>query len=341
MSEAWTAEQDRAFRAAIDGMVSANGRPEPFALDALTVKATYALPDPPDSDELLGGLLVRRQRTIIGADTGAGKSTIALAMLAAVVTEGEWLGFRGSGGRALVVDAEQGLKTIKKRLREAQLDDCELIDYIRVPAGLSLNDDEQQAAEIERHLAKHNYVAVLADPLYKLHTGDSNDERAAVDLMSRFDDWRERYGFALALLSHTRKPPIGAKFSMHEFFGSSAYLRGAEIILGLQRVRDGYARLHFFKDRDGDLPVGSSWGLLFDRDAGYRRDPTDDKPKETATTQVQALLGQGTPLTPEQIAEATGYAVRTVRRALKEIGAEDARPGSTAEKRWTLLDDSE
>ena len=54
-------------------------------------------------------------------------------------------------------------------------------------------------------------------------------------------------------------------------------MRGAEVVLGLQRVRDGYAKLHFLKDRDGDLPIGAAWGLLFDREQGFRRDPNDGK----------------------------------------------------------------
>lgn len=92
--------------------------------------------------------------------------------------------------------------------------------------------------------------------------------------MKRFDGWRERFRFALVLPVHCRKPLPGTKFSIHDLFGSSAYVRGAEVVLGLQRVSDGYAKLHFLKDRDGDLPIGARWGLLFDRQEGLRRDPT-------------------------------------------------------------------
>ena len=150
---------------------------------------------------------------------------MALAIARAVALREEFLGWRGAGGRALVIDAEQGLKTIKRRLREAGLAECEAIDYVRVPDGLSLDSDAEHAAMVEALLADGDYALVLADPLYKLHSGDSNDERQAVELMKRFDAWRERYGFALLLPVHLRKPPQGAKFSIHEFFGSSAYQR--------------------------------------------------------------------------------------------------------------------
>ena len=101
-------------------------------LEVLTARALCALPDPPKSDELLGPLLVRGSRTVLGAHTGEGKTTLALQALRAVVLGGEMLGYEGAGGgRALVVDLEQGLRTIKRRLREAGLARCDQLDYIR------------------------------------------------------------------------------------------------------------------------------------------------------------------------------------------------------------------
>jgi hypothetical protein len=79
---------------------------------------------------------------------------------------------------------------------------------------------------------------------------------------------------------HCRKPVPGMKFSVHDLFGSSAYVRGAEVVLGLRRVSDGYAKLHFLKDRDGDLPISTAWGLLFDQEEGFRRDPSDGVVRE-------------------------------------------------------------
>jgi hypothetical protein len=350
MSE-WTAEKDARFRAAVDGETAAGGNGavpqddpqegEPFAIEVMTAKAICELPAPDGSAELLGRFAVRQQRTVIGADTGAGKTTMAFHIIAGVCHAREFLGATGVGGRALVIDAEQGIETIKLRLREAGLADSEQVDFIRVPDGLALDSDDRQAAAAEDRIVKGDYAVVLADPLYKLHRGDSNAEREAVDLMRRFDGWRERHGFALILLVHTRKPPPGVKFSMHELFGSSAYLRGAEIILGLQFVRDGYSRLHYFKDRDGGLPVGKAWGLLFDHDSGYRRDPDDENPKQTAAEQVRELLEGQPDMTETQLVTATGFTERTIRRALKEIGATADRPGQTAPKLWNLDSEAE
>ena len=325
-----------AERAKLNGAAST----EPLKLDVLSARKTCELPDPPESDQLLGELLTRGSRLVVGAHTGEGKTTISLWIARAITHEEEFLGWQGRGGRVLVIDAEQGLKTVKRRLAEAGLEDSNDVDYVRVPDGLSLDSNEQHVAAVDAVLAAGNYAAVVADPLYKLHTGDSNAEREAVDLMRRFDAWRERHRFGLVLPVHCRKPVNGAKFTMHEFFGSTAYLRGAEVVIGLRRMHAGYSRLHFFKDRDGDLPIGESWGLLFDREEGFKRDPKDNEP--TAVELVRELLGEKPEQTVRQLARASDKAEKTIRRALEEIDDEvDYAKGPRGARVYWLLETSE
>ena len=258
---------------------------------------------------------------MLGGGTGEGKTTMAMAMVRANPCGETFLDWTGAGGRALVIDAEQGLKTVKRRLREAGLEDCEAVDVVRVPDGLALDSDEPRRGG-RAGAARGRILAGLADPLYKLSRGDTNAEREAVDLMRRFDLWRARYlRFALLLPVHLRKPPPGARFSLNEFFGSSAYLRGAEVALGLQRVSDGYSRLHFLKDRDGDLPVPAAWGLLFDREQGFRRDPKDEKP--STKEQVAALRVADPEMTQAKAADLIGVSTRTVRKYWGEDNEDD------------------
>ncbi len=308
-------------------------------LNLMTAREVVDLPTPTGEGELLGSLVRRGDRIVAGAATGHGKTTFGLAAVRAITTRSTLLDWQGTGGRGLVIDTEQGLRTIQRRLREAGLNHSEDVDYLRAPDGLSLDGDREQVEQLEEVIAAGGYAIVLADPLYKLHRGDSNDERAAVDLMRLFDRWREAYGFALFLPVHTRKTPPGARFTINEFFGSSAYTRGAEVVVGLQLVRPGYSRLHFFKDRDGDLPVSEAWGLLFDREQGYRRDPNDGR-KETAADKVRGLLATDPGMTLEQLMTATGYAERTMRGALRQLGAQD-RSGPHNLKLWHLPEEAE
>jgi hypothetical protein len=323
LSEGQVREQVRGAMK-MEGGQELAGDEEPFALDVLTAKALCELPGPPESGHLLGPLVVSGQRVILGGHTGEGKTTAALLITRAIVAAESFLEWTGTGGRALFLDAEQGLRTIQRRLAEAGLDSSELVDYVRVPDGLSLDSDPRHVAEVERVLTEGRYALVVIDPLYKLHTGDSNAEREAVDLMKRLDGWREALGFALLLPVHCRKPVPGTKFSIHDLFGSSAYVRGAEVVLGLQRVSDGYARLHFLKDRDGDLPIHTAWGLLFDREQGFRRDPNEGR-KPTALDQVRELLAEEPGLSTAQLVEITGYKERTIRKAVSDLSEEASK----------------
>ena len=54
--------------------------------------------------------------------------------------------------RVLVIDAEQGLRTVKRRLRETGLDMSGSVDYLRVPDGNQLDQDDDEAEAVERVL---------------------------------------------------------------------------------------------------------------------------------------------------------------------------------------------
>jgi hypothetical protein len=194
-------------------------------------------------------------------------------------------------------------------------------DYVRIPDGLSLDADQGDIAAVGELIAG-GYDVVILDPFYKSHVGESNEERHIVDVMKRLDGWREQHGFALVIPTHCRKPQPGMKFTIHDLFGSSAFTRGAEVVLGLQRVSDGYARLHFLKDRDGDLPVGARWGLVYDREMGFRRDPNDGK-QPSAKDTVAELLAEDPTLTVSQLVEISGYKERTIREARQRICEEE------------------
>jgi hypothetical protein len=309
---------------------------ERFRLEVMSAREVCALPDPPTTDELVGPLLVRGTRLVVGGHTGEGKTTFCLQLVRAALRGQEFLDRQGATGgcRALVLDLEQGLRSVKRRLRELALDDCDELDYIRVPEGLALDRSREHVGAFEEVLAAGKYDAVLLDPLYKAHGGDSNAEREAVDLMRLLDALRAEYGFALVLPVHCRKPIPGTKFSIHDLFGSSAYVRGAETVLGLQRVSHGFGRLHYLKDRDGDLPVGETAELLFNRDDGFRLKPERDEEEELREVRerVRAFVLGNPGCSQRKVEERVEGGSALIRRALTaevEGGAiEDRGDGS-------------
>jgi hypothetical protein len=213
-------------------------------------------------------------------------------MLAAVLTGNDLLGQTGAGsGPILVVDLEQGIRSIKRGLREAGLDQRDDLLYVTVPDGLALDRDPNHYDALNATLAAHQPVALLLDPFYKAHRADDpNAERPIIDLMRALDALRTHYHFALVLPAHPRKDTPGRegarRLTIHDVAGSGAVTRGAEIVLGIERLGHGYARLRYLKDRDGDLPIGETINLLYSKDDGFRLDPRDTVNDETLEQRI-------------------------------------------------------
>ena len=115
-----------------------------------TGRALGELPDRSEADMLLGPLVVRGSRTIIVGDTGHGKTTLAAQLAAGVLTGAEVLGYRGAGaGPILIVDLEQGLRSLQRTAREVGLDGREDVLFVHAPDGLSLDSDKVDRDELE------------------------------------------------------------------------------------------------------------------------------------------------------------------------------------------------
>jgi len=309
----------------------------------LSAAELCARPDPADLDCVLGPLLLRGSRTIVGADTGQGKTTLNLAMIAAVVNRTGFLRWRGTGGSALIIDLEQGERTAKRRLREAGLEGSDNVDIWLVPDGISLESNRQQRLIIERALQGSGYDVVLLDPHYKAHSGDPNDERDTKAVMAHLDRWRAEHGFALILPTHARKPPAQGRprLTIHDIAsGSGAVVRGAEVVLGMEITQPGLTRLYFFKHRDGadDLPGdgngGEYWTLSFSRAKGYGVIDAGAGPRKGAPEDIAAYVrrtgGRVKPkdiMTEFEISEAT---LRERRDALGALGIEYHRDGPSS-----------
>jgi len=138
-----------------------------------------ALPEADDDDELLGAYVRRGARTIVVGDTGHGKTALTAQLVAAVLTGAECLGYQGAGvGPGMIIDLEQGLRSVKRTLRDAGLDHRADLLHVHVPDGLLLDqDDSNHLAALDRLIHRHRPVVVALDPFYKAHRGDANEER--------------------------------------------------------------------------------------------------------------------------------------------------------------------
>jgi AAA domain len=309
--------------------------------EVLTARDVCGLPLP-EGQEVLGALIMVAGRVVIGGKSGEGKTTIVMQMVRATADGAEFLGFKGCGGRVLVLDLEQGLRTVQRRLRESGLDENEMVDYARIPDGLDLIGSEQQREWLEALIVGKGYAMVVLDPLYKAHQGDSNDERMMVDLMRRLDRLRDDHQFALVIPMHLRKmTERQTTVGMDDIFGSGGLTRGAEVVLGIRKLAPGRSMLYFWKDRDGDLQEHDKWPLEFNVEHGFTRAPIEPEiPVDVLV--IRAFTGSGKDvLTRQEIVVFTGKSDRTVRDAIArclERGdlRETGTAGAHGRKMYTL-----
>ena len=296
-----------------------------------TALELLALPDPPEGDILLGPYIYRGYRTIIVGDTGHGKTSLAFQMLKAVVAGTETLGQEGAGvGPGLVIDLEQGIRSIKRNIREAGLEEREDVYLVTIPDGLALDQSPEEYVALEAILADLHPSVVLLDPFYKAHRAeDPNLERPIIDLMRALDALRTAYSFALLLPAHPRKPDRtqqgSRRLSLHDVAGSSAVTRGAEVVLGIERLGQGAARLRWLKDRDGDAEVGAALPLLYTKEAGFFINEQSTETDEGAMAKL--LAGpQSTWMTTREWAKEVKVAHARVKGLLEAMAGDESQP---------------
>jgi hypothetical protein len=318
-----------------------------FSLTTMTLKQISEMPNP-GYQELLGPLVYRGLRTLVGAATGEGKTTLVMWMIRAIIEGEGFLGWQGLGPddegnrpKVLVIDAEQSVPDIQRLANETGMSNSEDIHYISVPDGLHLGESTNDALQVERIIEQLRPDVLVVDPAYKVASIDSNNEREVVDLMRLFDRWRAEYGFAFIMPVHTRKgdkkTPGGAP-TLDDIFGSGAFSRGAEVILGLRQGEPGWSRMYVWKHRPGGLNKGVHIDMAFDRDTGFSR--IHKEGMETVQQMVESMLAMNPHgLTVDEMSDRLGKSKDQIRKTISQAGYNihsEAIPGSRNRKLYKL-----
>lgn len=329
---------------------SAAEPPVPATRGALTASA-FSARKTDRNLELVGPMFQRGMRTVLGAATGDGKTTLTMQAVRALTENTFFLDERWrppTPGRALLVDLEQGETTVQRRLREAGLAESERVDILWEPSGIALDKREEDRALLRDLLREGNYDMVVLDPLYQMHLGPGNSEEVAADVMRHVDGMAREFNVSLVIPMHMRKPhpDAGMNITMHDIAGSTTWLRNAEFVLGLQIMYAGASRLHFFKDRVGNGPeLRSFWWLDFDREGGYRR--SFKEKKDRLKKDLRKLLQRDEGASKEELLEVEGAHEVLVQELIKRCHVNtDGRyrtkkwPGSVSVNQQSLMGDT-
>lgn len=221
------------------------GYHQPDTMPGLTIDNFLAGDDEDDDyDWLIPGLLERTDRFILTAPEGVGKSTLLRQWgLQAAAGIHPVTGEPCPPARVLILDLENSKKQTRRKLRPLhakvahQLQPSNLIIHCKTE-GIDLTNPQDQAW-LDDLLAHHQPDLLITGPIYKMASGNPNDEEEAKPVAMHLDAMRARHGIALLLEAHPRKGE-GGKKRPQEPFGWSGWMRWPEF--GFYLSEDGELR---------------------------------------------------------------------------------------------------
>jgi len=285
--------------------------------------------------------------TIVQGDPGDGKTTMMLA-IAAALTNGQPIS--ESGGNAALAPsnvifqtAEDGLAdTIKPRLEQLGAD-CVRVDVIdEDDKTLSLVDERIEAA-----LVRTGAKLFILDPLQAYMGGaDMNGTGGVRPLMKRLATVAENTGAAIVLIGHLNKN--GGSKSVYRGLGSIDIPAAARSVLTVGRLVNVDENMRAFIQTKSNLaPTGKPQAFGLDPVSGFtwlgdcevtidelldgkKSDKGSTSQLELAKAFIKGLLAHGDVPAAEVFpkADAAGFPEATMKRAKSDLGVKSVKRGN-------------
>lgn len=274
---------DRAFAAGGDaGTIAEYGREVMAGLDMPAEKAppardidSFLAAIDTTHDWLIEGFLERKDRLLVTAGEGAGKSVL-LAQLAVMAAAGihPWTHRPVAPRNVLIVDLENSERLLSRRLSPLRAKVARELDPQRLrieprPDGIDLTSRNDRRWLSDRVRTNATELLVIG-PAYRMSSGvaergDVGGEDQARKVTKALDELRIKQGVTLILETHA---PHGNNYGRDlRPFGSSVWLRWPEFGIGLKREDEEgqkYSVEHWRGARDyrvwpTTLLKGGSW----------------------------------------------------------------------------------
>ena len=277
--------------------------------------------------------------SIVQGDPNEGKTTLMLA-IAAAVTTGEALpgGSRTTPGSVIFQTSEDGLAdTIKPRLEQLGAD-CGRVHVIdEGERALSLSDDR-----IERAIIKMGAAMFVLDPLQGYLGGaDMHSANGIRPIMRHLAGVAERTGCAIVLIGHLNKRGGRAQY---RGLGSIDIYAAARSVLTIGRVDADETMRAVVHNKSNLSPPGSPLAFTLDPASGFRwhgncditidellggkkQQPESQFSKACRLLEIE-LAKRPIPATEiMEMAEERGISAKTLHRAKSDLGVISTKKG--------------
>jgi len=175
--------------------------------------------------------------TALSGDPGSFKTWLTLELAKCVALGVPFLGhFPTRQGSVLIIDEENHLRHIKKRLQQLQLPKDIAIFYI------SQNeikiDNLKDLKKILRIVKEKQILSVIVDSLIRIHSGDENDARTMADVLSRLKKIIGVGANVVFTHHHRKESSYGPKNPSLSLRGSSDILAIIDCHLSVEELKN-------------------------------------------------------------------------------------------------------
>lgn len=264
--------------------------PKPVQLDSVWKDP------PPVAPELIEGVLRQGHKMIISAPSKAGKS-FALMELAFAIAEGfKWFGSKCMQGKVLYINMEIDDPSCYQRFRSIYqalgMNIDNHVGNITVWGlrGFSMPITRLTPLIIEE--AKHDYAAIIIDPLYKVMDGDENSNSDVGQMVGQFDRIARETGASVIYAHHFAKGTGGDRSAIDRAAGAGAFARDPDAILTMTELsiptdeeteRSAWRMEYILREFPRHKPVSFWWEYPLHR---IDRD-LDEEVVETSATRAE------------------------------------------------------
>lgn len=309
-----TPEEDRAWRAAVDGV-------EPpvagFAIEVDRVE-TFSTVDEPGAEALLGdrdnALIPAGGDVMVYGNGGAGKTTMLVDGALHLNAGRDWLDIPVQRAvRVLLIENEGPRPLLRRKLRrrlDAWDGDTSNLHVLRSPwAKLTLASEEWRAA-LAHTIDEHEIDVIIAGPLTRIGMDSAGTLQDVVAFTALLADLRSRCTRILTVVLIHHESKSGAV--------SGAWEGAGDTLLHVKAAGPGHTLMTVQKARWASEYHGKTYKLQWTPGGGYEPEADRDLAAE-----IEELLADGAWLTIEEIRTAVKAGTATVRETLEDDGGSE------------------
>lgn len=264
--------------------------PKPVQLDSVWKDP------PPVAPELIEGVLRQGHKMIISAPSKAGKS-FALMELAFAIAEGfKWFGSKCMQGKVLYINMEIDDPSCYQRFRSIyEALGMNIDNHVGNITVWGLRGFSMPITKLTPLIiaeAKHDYAAIIIDPLYKVMDGDENSNSDVGQMVGQFDRIARETGASVIYAHHFAKGTGGDRSAIDRAAGAGAFARDPDAILTMTELaiqtdedseRSAWRMEYILREFPRHKPVSFWWEYpLHKIDSSL-----DDEEVETSATRTE------------------------------------------------------